>query len=65
MPQGTSFRASPEPTPRNARPGFSSSTVAMNCAAVAGLCRYTGAVTPVPSAIRSVAVPIAPSSVQA
>jgi hypothetical protein len=31
----------------------------------AGLYRYTGAVTPVPTSIRSVARPIAPRSVQA
>jgi hypothetical protein len=65
IPQGDSLSASPEPTPRNARPGQSSSTVATNWATVAGWCRNTGAVTPVPSAIRPVALPIAPSSVQA
>lgn len=36
MPSGASFRASPEPTPRNARPGFITSSVAMNWATSAG-----------------------------
>ena len=37
MPQGDSFSDSPEPMPRNARPGNSSSSVAKNCATTAGL----------------------------
>jgi hypothetical protein len=65
MPQGDSLSDSPDPRPRNARPGHISSMVAMNCATVVGLWRNTGAVTPVPSAIESVAFPIAPSSAQA
>ena len=65
MPQGDSFRDSPEPMPRNARPGKSSSTVAANWATTAGLWRWTGAVTPVPIGMRRVACPIAPSRVHA
>ena len=60
MPHGDSFSDSPEPMPRNARPGHISSIVAMNCATVAGLWRNTGAVTPVPSAGDSVDGPDRP-----
>ena len=37
MPAGTSFIASLEPTPRNARPGASASSVATCCASTTGL----------------------------
>ena len=36
IPQGDSFSDSPEPIPRNARSGKSSSIVAANCATSAG-----------------------------
>ena len=36
MPQGVSLSDSPEPIPRKARPGKSSSSVAANCATTAG-----------------------------
>ena len=65
MPAGDSFSDSPEPIPRKARPGNSSPSVAPNCATTAGLYLWTGAVTPVPTSIRSVACPIAPSSAHA
>ena len=39
--------------------------MAANWATTAGLWRYTGAVTPVPIGMRSVACPMAPSSVHA
>lgn len=37
IPAGTSFIASPEPTPRNARPGHRDSSVATCCATTTGL----------------------------
>ena len=60
-----SFRDSPEPMPRYARPGNISSSVAAIWATTAGWWRCTGAVTPMPMGIVLVAWPIAPSSAQA
>jgi len=65
IPQGLSLSASPDPIPRKARPGNISSSVANAWATTAGLWRKTGAVTPVPIGILSVACPIAPSKTQA
>jgi hypothetical protein len=49
MPAGTSFIASPEPRPRNARPGARNSSVAAFCATTTGVYRWTIAVTALPS----------------
>ena len=64
-PVGVSFRASPEPMPRKARPGNISSSVANAWATITGLYRNIGAVTPVPISTLSVACPAAPSQVHA
>ena len=60
-PTGTSLSASPEPMPRNMRPGNSRSSVAHACAIRPGWKRAPGGVTPVPSRIVLVAWPAAPS----
>ena len=50
-PTGTSFMASPVPTPRPILPGYRTSREAKACAIMAGLYRYTAAVTPVTNSI--------------
>lgn len=64
-PAGASFIASDEPTPRNARPRASSSSVAACCATTTGLERWTMPVTAVPSAQRLVSRAAAPSQTHA
>ncbi len=64
-PTAISLSASPEPTPRNTRPGARQPRVANSCATTAGLYRKVGVSTDVPRTTRSVRAATKPSHASA